>query len=117
MSKKVLKQSPRKCANCGTIFKPKNALQKYCSDVCREYVKSKDKSESSIGLKRDFTKSTVYLIHKWNQEGYSVKEIAYMLHRSIERVKYALTIPLTEDEKNMIEIFYKKKPATRPVNY
>ena len=111
----------RKCKNrgCNNYFEynPSKPRQKYCCRKCcqdahnrvnnrkRKYHKYEPAPKSD--LNRQYTEDTVYLVHKWNREGMSVKEIAELLNRSVENVQNALDIPLTRpQEKCMDEYLY-----------
>lgn len=43
------------------------------------------------------------MIHKWYEEGDSLKKICRMLDRSQKQVLQALVIPLTEGEEKLLE--------------
>ncbi|MDD2954940.1 MAG: hypothetical protein PHD67_01350 [Oscillospiraceae bacterium] len=46
---------------------------------------------------------TVYLIHKWWEEGDSLRRIGQMLDRDMGQIRQALEQPLTEEETTLLE--------------
>lgn len=58
--------------------------------------------------RRSMERFTVYLIHKWREEGDSVKRIAKMLGRDPGEVAAALELPLTEAEGRLLRRYYIK---------
>lgn len=95
------------CAVCGKEFKPKNHRMAYCSAKCRDL--DLKRGATIRGEDRPFTSSTVYLVHKYNEEGMNVEEIASLLYRSVASIIKALETPITESEKRSIE-YYKIIP-------
>lgn len=112
----------KKCAKCGRYFKVKTggASRQYCSEKCYSsayYEKQKnaytERLEKSPSKNREFTPDTVYLIHKWSTEGWSTKEIAYILARSMQSVQKALDTPITRVQKNTIKEYLYPKNKRR----
>lgn len=61
--------------------------------------------KSPAVLNRPYTRDTVYLIHKWAQEGMTVPQIARLLSRSEENVEAALHRPLRPAEQKSLTAF------------
>lgn len=56
-------------------------------------------------LNRPYTRDTVYLVHKWTQEGMTVSQIARLLSRSEESVAAALNRPLRPAEEKSLNAY------------
>lgn len=61
--------------------------------------------KSPAVLNRPYTRDTVYLVHKWAQEGMTVPQIARLLSRSEENVAAALDRPLRPAEQKSLTAF------------
>ena len=104
----------KKCENpdCDKMVGDK----KYCSKKCMlhaYYLRTRDTKQVRIkngnsGKNRPITRLTVYLTHKWVMEGLSFEEIASITNSSIARITEAYKIPLTEKEKEKMEMYIKR---------
>lgn len=87
-----------RCALCGGPMSQKRG--KYCSEACAKNARAAQIREhgkrpypTSV---RPFTDDTVFLVHKWSQEGMTEVEIADVMARPIEQVEEALATPIAD---------------------
>lgn len=70
--------------------------------------------KSPAVLNRPYTRDTVYLIHKWTQEGMTVPQVARLLSRSEENVQAALHRPLRPSEQKSLTAFFISSKGRKP---
>lgn len=80
------------CIECGKSFTASRSTAEYCSSACKN-----EKYKVKGNKNRKFTELTPYLCQKWHREGMSIRLIAELLNRSIQNIKIALAVPLTND--------------------
>lgn len=106
----------KKCLNpeCGKMFEPNKQRpdQKFCCEKCsRRYryltiQKPNYKPKEKISFNdRKYSRTTIYLVHKWTIEGMHMVDVAQILNRSIYEVNKILKKPLTENERVRMQRF------------
>ena len=55
---------------------------------------------------RAFSRQTVYLVHKWLEEGMPLPMVARILNRSVENVRAAAEVPLLKGEKALLRRYF-----------
>lgn len=117
-TKKQINIIKKQCKNCGNVFETKIESQLYCSPACRT-IASKIRNVSE-GPNRKFTKDTVFLSHKYIEEGMSIEEVSKMIKRSIESIRKALEMPITPYQEACIKNYfnpYKDRKNIRTNSY
>lgn len=103
------------CLNprCGRMFEPTRGHpnQKFCCVECSQHYyylqRCETKGNCRDSYDRPLTRTTVYLVHKWFSEGMTLTEIAKITGSSMGRILKAYKVPLTEKEKEWLEIYRK----------